>query len=548
MEHIHHANSFLSKRHILALISGAIIAISLAGCGGGGSKDVVVSKPGVALYTTAGENVSLEVGSNLVYKIGGGGGGTSFANYSVSSSNPEVLSVGVDGETLTLHGLKSGAAVVTVKDQAGASVEIKVTIGNSAALSILAPSTVNTQIGQVSSFKITGGTPPYTVVSSNIGVVSPKLNDAGDSIILSNLMAGGATIAVFDSKGATSTITATVTTGGVVAPLYTTSPAFISLSPSGAIPTYQLGGGTPPYSVVSSAPDVFEVVQTGSAYTVKGKALGFGSIAIKDAVGAVANISVSVVSGKVDVPFYSTAPSSIVLKQGATGNYSIAGGTSPYIATTSDQSVATVTTSGNNMTVTGVSGGAANISVKDALGASISFAVTVSSSTSTQNTVALYTSAPSDVTLQTSTTSTFTVGGGTGPYTATSSNSSVSTVNLSDNNLTINGRSLGTATVAIRDSLGAVTNIAVTVANPSTSKTDLFTTAPSAIVAKVGSTYPFSLTGGTSPYTATSSNPAVATVTISGSTVSILGVAVGTSSIVLKDNVGAAITIAVTVQ
>jgi len=293
---------------------------------------------------------------------------------------------------------------------------------------------------------------------------------------------------------------------------------------------------------------VFEVAQVGTSYSVKGKALGFGTISIRDAVAAITNVSVSIVSGKVDVPFYSTAPASLTLKQGDTGTYAIAGGTLPYVAVSNNQSVVSASISGSSVTVTGVASGAANISLRDAVGASISFAVTVPSSTATQNNVALYTTAPSDVTLQTSTISNFTVAGGTGPYTATTSNTSVANVSISQNSLSITGVSAGTAKIVVSDSLGANTTISVTVAVPNKSPNPLFTTAPSSIVAKAGSTYPFALTGGTSPYTVTSSNTAVATASVSGSTVSIVGVAAGTANIYMTDSVGGAITVAVTVQ
>lgn len=536
------------QKRLIAVVTSAVLAVGLAGCGGGANTDVVVDKPGVALYTTAASTVAIEIGATAVYKIGGGGGGAKFTTYTATSSNPDLLSVTLDVDTLTIQGKKSGDATVSVKDSAGSSVDIKVTVGNNAALAILAPASVSMVTGTNATYQIKGGNPPYTVVSSNVGIISPSISGSGDKLTLtSGLTAGGAQIAVYDAKGASAMMTGTVATDGISTALYTTAPGYISLSLGGVIPVYQVGGGTAPYTINSSAPDVVAVERVGNSFTVRGLAIGFGSIAVKDATGAVTTTNVSVVSGKVDTPFYSTAPSAVVLKQASTGTYAVAGGTPPYVVVSSDQGVAQATLTGNSLTVSGLSVGSANIVVHDAIGAVISFAVTVSSTTASQPSVALYSTAPGEIVMQTGTSSAFTVGGGTGPYTATSSNASVSTVAMSGSNMTIQAVSLGTSKIVIRDAVGGVTNVALTVASPTTNKIDLYTTAPSAMVAKVGSTYTYSVTGGTSPYTATSSNTAVATTSIVGSSLSIAGVASGTANMVIKDAFGTTLTIAVTV-
>ena len=75
----------------------------------------------------------------------------------------------------------------------------------------------------------------------------------------------------------------------------------------------------------------------------------------------------------------------------------------------------------------------------------------------------------------------------------------------------------------------------------------LFSTAPSAVTLNAGATATYTVGGGTQPYTTTSGNTNVGTVTMSGTTLSLTGVASGTSPIVVVDAVGKAINIALTV-
>lgn len=456
--------SIVTKR-IVTVIAVSALAFGLSACGGGGggTTDLVVNKPGVALFTTAPSTLTLDVDASAVYKIGGGGGGTSFTTYSATSSNSDVLTAVVDGTNVTFKAIKPGSATVAIKDSAGASVSLTVTVGNSTTLAIQAPTLVNTQIGATTTYKIAGGTGPFIATSSNLGVVTPFINQADKTLTLTGMTVGGAQIIVFDSKGSSSTITTSVTSGAVAASLYTTAPAFISLSVDGVVPTYQIGGGTPPYVVTSASPDILIVTPSTSGFTVKGKAVGFGSLAIKDATGASSTINVSIVSGKVQIPFYTTAPGSVTLRANMVSTYTIAGGTEPYSVASSDQGVASASLSGTTITLTGLSTGSANVVVRDSVGAVTSIAVTVPNPNTSPANVALYTSAPSAVTVSRGTTSTFTIAGGTSPYTASSGNNTFYTTGVSGSSLSVTGIAVGTSNAVVKDATGAAVTIAVTV-------------------------------------------------------------------------------------
>ena len=123
----------------------------------------------------------------------------------------------------------------------------------------------------------------------------------------------------------------------------------------------------------------------------------------------------------------------------------------------------------------------------------------------------LYSTAPSALTVVASApASPFTIGGGTPPYSASSSNASVATATVSGSSLNIAGGLVGNATVLILDSKGARVEIALTVSSPQAAPT-LRTTAPSDITLAVGATNSFSIFGGTPPYLTSSSNASVVT-------------------------------------
>jgi len=254
------------------------------------------------------------------------------------------------------------------------------------------------------------------------------------------------------------------------------------------------------------------------------------------------------VSGKVDTPFYTTAPSNVVIKPTATATYTVVGGTAPYTATSSDVSVASVAVANDQLSVLGVAQGSASVVVKDSVGAVISIAVAVPAN-STDTNIPLYTSAPGSIVVQNSSVSSFTIAGGKAPYTVASSNSAVTTAAVTGNVLSVTGVKVGSANVVVKDALGAVVNIAVNV--PSVAgqgTTALFTTSPPAVVIKNGASANYVISGGAAPYTVTSSNVAVVTSNVSGTGFTLTGVAVGTANVVVLDSTGAVVTIAVTIN
>lgn len=142
------------------------------------------------------------------------------------------------------------------------------------------------------------------------------------------------------------------------------------------------------------------------------------------------------------------------------------------------------------------------------------------------------------------------VSGGTGPCSVKSisdssvvSASIVSYSSLIGNYLTLTGRKTGSAAIVLQDSARtAEAEVTVTVAEMAAS--------PSGVTVQVGRTANVTIQGGSYPYAIDqNTNAAVATVTFTDYSFNILGVAPGSTSLVVKDNASPArkVTISITV-
>lgn len=183
-----------------------------------------------------------------------------------------------------------------------------------------------------------------------------------------------------------------------------------------------------------------------------------------------------------------TAPSAVIVPVGSANQYVISGGSAPYLIKNTDAAIAVGWVNNQTLTIGAVNGGTTTVSVADSGGAQVDIAVTVGSST------ALYTTSPSSFTMAPNTTQTFKVGGGAGPYSVSSSNTSMVSVALNGNDLAITGVTIGSATLQIRDSAGATFSVSVTVgAVP-------LTLSPTSASAFINSVVEVIVVGGTPPY------------------------------------------------
>ena len=118
--------------------------------------------------------------------------------------------------------------------------------------------------------------------------------------------------------------------------------------------------------------------------------------------------------------------------------------------------------------------------------------------------------------------------GGTSPYSVSTSNASVATVTVSNNTFSVTAVGAGTATITVRDNAGASTYVDVNVAQP-------LAVSPANVSFYPGQTATVTVSGGAPGYTAISGNPAVADVSVSSNTLTMLAIGGGTITITITD-------------
>jgi hypothetical protein len=140
---------------------------------------------------------------------------------------------------------------------------------------------------------------------------------------------------------------------------------------------------------------------------------------------------------------------------------------------------------------------------------------------------------------------TIAISGGSAPYTAESSASAVATVSINASTLTVTGVAAGTASVTVSASNGGTTRLPVVV-------TERSATAPAlsaqSVEVEIDETATVSISGGTAPFSVTSSNPAIATATLNGTIISVKGIADGATLVTVTGADNAAASFAVDVN
>ena len=176
-------------REIFALF----LVLGLVACGGGGGSPGNVSG-GVDFFVSAPDKINMFPGETRTFSIGGGVPG-----YSVSTGNSAVQA-SITDKVLTIKALGTGSSSVVVKDAAGKTVLIEITLGSGVDIYTTAPDTVVIGVGQTSEvFSIGGGTRVFNVTSSDTRNATVGMR--GDQFIINGIAGGKATVTVADTLG-----------------------------------------------------------------------------------------------------------------------------------------------------------------------------------------------------------------------------------------------------------------------------------------------------------------------------------------------------------
>jgi hypothetical protein len=495
-----------------------------------------VIPPG-SLFTTAAGSVTLLVGANATYGIGGGRPG-----YAVSSSDAAVATATVSGSNFTIAGVAAGAATIVVTDAAGTALSLSVTVGQGGAVTALyttAPSAVVIAVGSVAGYVVGGGKPAYAVSSSNAAVA--RVAVSGTSFTITGLAPGSAEVVVADADGDKLAIAVTIGSSSSATALFTTAPDDVKIA-VGATGSYTAGGGKPAYAVSTSNAAIAKVAINGNDFIITGIASGSAQVVLSDTAGDTVTMTVQIGAGTPATALFTTATGALTLGVGVTESYAAGGGKPAYAISSSNSAVARVAIIGSDFSITGVAAGSAQVRLVDADGTSLTIAVTVGSA---GNPTALFTTAPGAVTVAVGATAAYAAGGGKPAYTANTSNAAVAKVTIGGSDFVITGIGPGTANVVVGDADGASVTIGVTV-GAGGATAPLYTTAPSAVSIAVGTTGTYTVGGGSGGYSATSSDNSAATVTLSGTTLTVTAVAGGLAKVTVFDSSASSVQIDVT--
>ena len=520
-----------------------------------------------SITVQVGESATVEVSQYFTEPDG------EMLTYTAVSSDAEVAAVSVAGSAITVTAEAKGSATITITatDPGGLSAtqSFRMTVPNRPPVPVGAIDAQTIEVGQSATldaavyFSDPDGDPlTYTVTSSNSGVARGSVRES--TLTIAAVAAGRATL----------TVTASDQDGSAQQTFRVTVP---NRAPRrvGSIPaqTIEVGeratvnasryfsdpdGDALTYTATSSNSSVARASASGSTVTITAARAGSATITVtaRDPEGLSATQQV-----RVTVPQPNRAPrrvgsipaQTIEVGERTTVNASRYfsdpdGDALTYTATSSNSSVARASASGSTVTITAARAGSATITVTardpEGLSATQQVRVTVPQPNRAPRRVG---SIPAQ-TIEAGERATVNASryfsdpdGDALTYTATSSNSSVARTSVSGFTVTITAASDGSATVRVTatdpDGLSATQSFAITVEGAG-NRSPATVGSIAAKSVNVGesvnvnvSSYFNDPDGDALTYTARSSNTGVVTASVSGSTVTMTGVAVGSATV-----------------
>lgn len=326
---------------------------------------LAVTEVAVDLFTTAPATVNLTPASNQTFSVVGGK-----PPYTVSSDKISVASATISGSTLQINGLVTGSSNIRIVDALGAPLNVTVVVASSGGTLAVLPNSGSISTSDQILATISGGVPPYRVVTENISIANATIRNS-NQVIISPIKAGATTITILDSENKIVVYSLNVTE--VAVGLFTTAPATVNLAPA-SNQTFSVVGGKPPYTVSSDRLSVVGATISGSILQINGVSTGSASIRIVDSLGVSINVAVVVAASGGALAILPTSGSVRIPDQITAG---ISGGVPPYRATVINTSIANVIiNSQNQLVINPLKIGATTINVFDAENKVVTYTLT----------------------------------------------------------------------------------------------------------------------------------------------------------------------------
>ncbi len=258
---------------------------------------VTVQNSSVQPLTFSQNSVSLSAGQNVSIQITGGSGSYNVLNN--TSQNQGIVQTSISGSTITLTtSSTTGSSSITVCSSDNSSCGIiNVTIGsvNSAAITF-SQSNPTVFIGQNVNVSVYGPTNSLLYVSSNSNPSIVQANLSGTTLTLLGITNGTSVLSVCAATNNCGSLTITVNYGsgtstGSGHPIL--SQENISLS-VGQTSTITISGGSLPYTIYSTASNIFQPSLNVNILTLYGVGTGSSAMNVCSAGGNCATLSVTV--------------------------------------------------------------------------------------------------------------------------------------------------------------------------------------------------------------------------------------------------------------
>lgn len=283
-------------------------------------------------------------------------------------------------------------------------------------------------------------------------------------------------------------------------PVELTSPGISTLNVGDTL-QLNVTGGDGNYTWRTNAPNIISITNNG---LLRGVSQGSARVTVRDGQGIVSNALVFTITAAAVVAPISISPADVTqMDLGASIPFSVGGGAAPYNWSVSNAAVATVIPSGAsglNATVTADQIGQFSISVADSSGATTTSAVI-----SVIGSAALNVNPPRS-SLNIGETAQLTASGGTSPYTWSTTNNRVVSV---DNGGLVTAVGQGVASVTVQDSASIRATVNIDVTNNTGGPLVI---SPSNSAISIGASTRLKATGGGLTLTWASSDPTVATI------------------------------------
>ncbi|GIJ97603.1 hypothetical protein CAPN001_21720 [Capnocytophaga stomatis] len=368
--------------------------------------------------------------------------------------------------------------------------------------------------GETTTFQVTSGSGEYDVMSAQESVV--KASRSESVVTLRGIGKGETTVTVQDKvTGQKSAVKVTVLKALENLSL---DKAEINVAPrESAIVNIRTGNGAYELSVANT--NVARATVSGSKITVEARTIGSTTLTVKDKESnKTAQVKISVVEK------LSLSKSELVVRTNGSEVLSVVG-SGQYVVKSSDEAIAKATLSGNKITVKSGKAGSATVSVTDVkTGKASDVKVVVLADVSLSK---------REVTLERGKENQeVVINSGSGEYTVSSANSNVATASISGGKLIIRGVSQGTTQITVKDSKTgkvAEVRVVVTVAN--------ITLSSLSATLRATETTNINVLTGSGNYEVTSSSIAVATTSVNGNRVVIVGKVIGSAKVTVKDKI-----------